>query len=135
MELHQQTSKMFHLCNNILLFVGRLYAVGGCDENNFRLNSVESYNPVTDSWQYVSPMSTCRSSPCVMATCRALYVVGGVNYVGMSLNSGECFDPMTNTWVSINPMQNKRASACGAVCNGKLFVIGKNIGLLFYPHN
>lgn len=107
-----------------LLIPGRLYAVGGCDENNFRLNSVESYNPVTDNWQYVAPMSTCRSSPCVMATGRALYVVGGVNYVGMSLNSGECFDPMTNTWVSINPMQQKRASACGAVCNGKIFVIG-----------
>jgi hypothetical protein len=111
----------------MLFIIGRLYAVGGCDENNFRLNSVENYDPVTDNWNYVSPMSTCRSSPCVMTTGRALYVVGGVNYVGMSLNSGECFDPMTNTWVSINPMQQKRASACGAVCNGKIFLIGNVI--------
>ncbi|XP_032230594.2 kelch-like protein diablo [Nematostella vectensis] len=109
---------------NVAVLDGRLYAVGGCDENNFRLNSVEHYNPFTDTWHYSAPMATCRSSPCVLATGRALYVVGGVNYVGMSLNTGECFDPLANTWSPIAPMIEKRASACGAVCNGKAYVIG-----------
>lgn len=105
---------------------GNMYAVGGCDESNFRLNSVERYNPSTNMWTFTAPMTTCRSSPCVL-TCRALYVIGGVSYVGMSLNSGEYLDTMTNTWKPIAPMHDKRASASGAASNGKIYVIGKPI--------
>ena len=101
-----------------------MYAVGGCDENNFRLNSVERYNPATNTWSFTAPMTTCRSSPCVL-TCRALYVIGGVSYVGMSLNTGEYLDLATGTWVSIAPMRDKRASASGAATNGKIYVIGR----------
>lgn len=101
-----------------------MYAVGGCDENNFRLNSVERYNTATNTWSFTAPMTTCRSSPCVL-TCRALYVIGGVSYVGMSLNTGEYLDPVTNAWRPIAPMHDKRASAPGAATNGKIYVIGK----------
>ena len=103
-----------------------MYAVGGCDENNFRLNSVERYNPASNTWSFTAPMTTCRSSPCVL-TCRALYVIGGVSYVGMSLNTGEYLDPATNTWRAIAPMHDKRASASGAASNGKIYVIGKPV--------
>lgn len=102
-----------------------MYAVGGCDESNFRLNSVERYNPSTNTWTFTAPMTTCRSSPCVL-TCRALYVIGGVSYVGMSLNTGEYLDPVTNTWRPIAPMRDKRASASGAATNGKIYVIGES---------
>ena len=108
-----------------LFLTGNMYAVGGCDESNFRLNSVERYNPSTNTWTFTAPMTTCRSSPCVL-TCRALYVIGGVSYVGMSLNTGEYLDPVTNTWRPIAPMRDKRASASGAATNGKIYVIGES---------
>ena len=104
--------------------LGNMYAVGGCDESNFRLNSVERYHPATNTWSFTAPMTTCRSSPCVL-TCRVLYVIGGVSYVGMSLNTGEYLDPMTNTWRAIAPMHYKRASASGAATNGKIYIIGE----------
>lgn len=69
--------------------LGNLYAVGGCDENNMRLNSVEKYNPSTDSWTFIPSMSACRSSPCVVAD-KFLYVIGGVSYVGKSCLSLVC---------------------------------------------
>ena len=103
-----------------------MYAVGGCDESNFRLNSVERYNPLTNTWSFTAPMTTCRSSPSVL-TCRVLYVIGGVSYVGMSLNTGEYLDPVTNTWRPIASMHYKRASASGAATNGKIYVIGKSL--------
>ena len=118
---------------SLFLFPGNLYAVGGCDQNNFRLNSVECYSPSTDTWSFTAPMSTCRSSPCVLTCNRHLYVIGGVNYVGMSLNTGECFNPLTNTWSAIAPMHDKRASAGGAGCNGKIYVIGEALGVFFNP--
>lgn len=115
------------LCRRSLLNVaaleGMLYAVGGCDESNLRLHTMERYNPTTDTWSFVPPMSTCRSSPCVIGD-KLLYVIGGVSYVGIALNTGEKFDPHTNTWSKLPPMNTKRASACGAVVSGKIYVIG-----------
>lgn len=109
-----------------------LYAVGGCDESNLRLHTMERYNPTTDTWSFVPPMSTCRSSPCVIGD-KLLYVIGGVSYVGIALNTGEKFDPHTNTWSKLPPMNTKRASACGAVVSGKIYVIGMLI-LSFHFH-
>ena len=82
------------------------------------------YDPVTDTWTYVTAMSTCRSSPCVVAS-KYLYVIGGVSYTGMSLNTAEKFDPMTNLWTPVRPMAARRASACGALSSGRIYVIGK----------
>ena len=124
-QLHIKFPKSLNFSSKLhYVLLGNMYAVGGCDENNFRLNSVERYSPATNSWSFTAPMTTCRSSPCVL-TCRALYVIGGVSYVGMSLNSGEYLDPVTNTWRAIAPMHDKRASASGAATNGKIYVIGK----------
>ena len=110
-----------------------LYAVGGCDENNLRLHTIERYNPTTDTWTFVPPMSTCRSSPCVIGD-KYLYVIGGVSYVGIALNTGERFDPHTNTWSKLPPMGTKRASACGAVVNGKIYIIGKHAYKILFQH-
>ena len=101
-----------------------MYAVGGCDENNIRQNSVEKYNPVTDTWTMICPMASTRSSACVVGS-QNLYVIGGVNFYGMSLNSVEKYDSVTDSWCEVAPLSNKRASACGAYCNGKIYVIGK----------
>lgn len=38
---------------------GYVYAVGGCDSWNC-LNSVERYDPATNSWTSVSPLNTAR---------------------------------------------------------------------------
>ena len=112
-----------------------MYAVGGCDENNVRQNTVEKYSPGTDTWTMICPMASTRSSACVVGCCD-LYVIGGVNFYGMSLNSVEKYDPSTDTWCEVSSLTNKRASACGAFCNGKIYVIGKLslwIMLVYYP--
>ena len=40
---------------------GRLYAVGGHNGTE-RLNSVERYDPATDTWEAVAPMGTVRNA-------------------------------------------------------------------------
>lgn len=107
-----------------------MYAVGGCDENNVRQNTVEKYSPGTDTWTMICPMASTRSSACVVG-CYALYVIGGVNFYGMSLNSVEKYDPSTDTWCEVSPLTNKRASACGALSNGKIYVIGKFLNSVY----
>lgn len=38
---------------------GRLYAVGGCDAWNC-LNTVEVYNPESNTWDFLPPLNTAR---------------------------------------------------------------------------
>lgn len=105
-----------------------MYVVGGCDENNFRLNSVERYSFVINIWLFIVFMIICRSSLCVLI-CRVLYVIGGVSYVGMLFNIGEYLDSLINTWRVIVLMYDKRVSVFGVVINGKIYVIGKYLVL------
>ena len=43
----------------VAAFNNGVYAAGGCDSWNC-LNSVEVYNPITNSWTFVAPMTTPR---------------------------------------------------------------------------
>lgn len=47
-----------------------------------RLNTIERYQPATDTWTFVPSMAQSRSSPCVAAD-KYLYVMGGVSYAGL----------------------------------------------------
>lgn len=54
---------------------GYVYAVGGW-EGSFRLDSVEKYDPATNTWTLVTPMKTALTSAAVVAADGMLYVTG-----------------------------------------------------------
>ncbi|KAI8515022.1 Kelch repeat and BTB [Branchiostoma belcheri] len=77
---------------------GYIYAVGGMVYDNFgrysgTLNTVERYNPESDTWQYVTPMPDGISEHGVVTLGRELYVVGG-----RPPTHTFCFDPEENAW-------------------------------------
>ena len=55
---------------------GILYAVGGA-RGGGDLNTVEAYNPTTDTWALRRPMPTARESVAVGVINGKLYAVGG----------------------------------------------------------
>ncbi|KAG9347174.1 hypothetical protein JZ751_006101 [Albula glossodonta] len=81
---------------------GFLYAIGGHDAPASSLASrlsdcVERYDPKTDTWTAVAPMSISRDAVGVCLLGDRLYAVGG--YDGqMYLNTVETYDPQTNEW-------------------------------------
>uniref|UniRef100_A0A8C5PLI8 Kelch like family member 4 n=1 Tax=Leptobrachium leishanense TaxID=445787 RepID=A0A8C5PLI8_9ANUR len=86
-----------------------LYAVGGHDapasNHCSRLSDcVERYDPKTDSWTTVAPLSVPRDAVGVCALGDKLYAVGG--YDGQTyLNTVESYDAQTNEWtqdISLN---------------------------------
>lgn len=90
-----------------------LYVLGGFSRSS-AMSCVWRYNPIVNSWQEMSSMSTGR------AFCKAsflndkLYVVGGVSRgrAGLTpLKSGEVFDPKTGVWLEIPDMPFSRAEA------------------------
>lgn len=54
---------------------GFVYAVGGW-EGRSRLDSVECYNPHTNSWQFTESVKMAVTSPAVVALDGLLYVTG-----------------------------------------------------------
>jgi N-acetylneuraminic acid mutarotase len=68
---------------------GILYAVGGY--NGGPLNTVEAYDPATNTWTTKAPMPTPRAFLAAGVVNGVLYAVGGIN--GNYLNTVEAFNP------------------------------------------
>ncbi|XP_071567565.1 kelch-like protein 5 isoform X2 [Temnothorax nylanderi] len=98
---------------------GCLYALGGHDvpannPNASRLDCVERYDPKTDTWTMVAPMSVPRSSVGVCVLGDRLMAVGG--YDGQQdLTLVEAYDPHLNEWEPVAPLKAGRAGLCVAV--------------------
>ena len=102
---------------------GFLYVVGGKDERWSQRN-VKKYNPDTNQWHEVCPLSSPRSGVCAVTDGSYLYAIGGTDDTGQYLNIVERFDPRKNTWENLPPMLARRANAGGAVIKQRLFVFG-----------
>ncbi|CAM2708272.1 unnamed protein product [Rotaria socialis] len=83
--------------------------------------SVEMFDPVTNEWRAVSPMSKRRCGVGVAVLNNLLYAVGGHDGVSY-LNSVEKFDPQTNQWNNdIAPASSCRTSVGVAVLSGCVY--------------
>ena len=85
---------------------------------------VLKYNPETNQWQEVSPLSSPRRSVCAVADGSYLYVIGGISETDEYLDIVERFDPRNNTWEKLPSTLSKRASAGGTAIKQKVFVFG-----------
>ncbi|CAF1569806.1 unnamed protein product [Rotaria magnacalcarata] len=105
-----------------------LFAVGGWCSGD-AIASVEMFDPVTNEWRAVSPMSKRRCGVGVAVLNNLLYAVGGHDGVSY-LNSVEKFDPQTNQWNhDIAPTSSCRTSVGVAVLDGCLFAVGGQDGI------
>lgn len=105
---------------------GCLYALGGHDapSNNphaSRFDCVERYDPKTDTWTTVAPMSVARDTIGVCVLGDKLLAVGG--YDGQQyLTLVEAYDPLLNEWHPVTPLKSGRAGPCVVVENSFKFL-------------
>ena len=107
----------------------KLYVVGGCFYSDCRIfytNTLEVYDPTSNSWATLAPMPTARSQMAVGVIGAKLYVAGGMQQCApcTPLATLEVYDPSTNTWTTKSPMPTAVTLAAGAVVNGIMYVIG-----------
>ncbi|XP_071649281.1 kelch-like protein 5 [Temnothorax longispinosus] len=98
---------------------GCLYALGGYDfaySDTSRLDCVERYDPKTDTWTMVAPMSVPRSSVGVCELGDRLMAVGGSDGK-IYLTLVEAYDPHLNEWEPVAPLNAARAGPCVVVKN------------------
>ena len=104
---------------------GKLYAVGGYNDDDGLLSSVERYDPATNAWEEVAPVAVARYFHAVAVLDGKLYAVGG--YDGGPLTSFERYDPGTDAWEPVVPLTLARFGAGVAVLEGKLYAMGGRV--------
>ena len=105
---------------------GILYAVGGTIGNGLPLNTVEAYDPATNTWTARAPMHVARSDFGVGVVNGILYAVGGDSWNG----TVEAYDPRTDTWTYKASMPKGLSDFGIGVINNILYFVG---GLGYRP--
>lgn len=107
-----------------LIFLNRLFVLGGKDTSNARLQSVLSLNDDL-TWQVEPPMMVPRQFPGACVFQDKLYVVGGYNGL-TQLNTVECFDGVE--WTSVPALSDQTANPGVTVFQDHLYVVGGHNG-------
>ncbi|MDP4181671.1 MAG: S8 family serine peptidase [Bacillota bacterium] len=111
---------------------GCLYVVGGMrntgtDSNGYNINDYSSnvykYDPVSNRWSTVAPLTIPRINHSLVTVNGKIYVIGGSNANGV-IDSIQQYDPMTNTWTDKKPMPQKYCQFSTAVVNDKIYIMG-----------
>jgi N-acetylneuraminic acid mutarotase len=103
-----------------------IYAVGGFDGGSL-LQTLEAYNPATDTWTMRFPMPAARSHLAAAVVDGILYAVGGFDGNGQ-VATLEGYDPTTNMWATLPSMPTPRHSPAAAATGGILYVMGGYVG-------
>ena len=114
-----------------------IYAIGGSTGSQgfppfVALDTVEVYDPVTDTWTPKHPMTTRRALPSVGAVNGKIYAVGGQDANRVAINTVEEFDPAANDgfgeWTEhqteSSNMPLPRLNPGAAVLDDKIYVVG-----------
>ncbi|XP_035388737.1 kelch repeat and BTB domain-containing protein 11 [Electrophorus electricus] len=100
--------------------------IRGCSEKAKASDRVFCYNPVTDRWSEVRPMSQARAQLKLVSADGCLYAVGGE-----CLFTVERYDPRADRWTAVAALPKGAFAVAheATACNGELYVSG---GSLFY---
>ena len=107
----------------LVTFQGFLFMVGGVTSEKRVVDKVHKYNPDTDLWQEVAPMSVARMGMCVVADESSMYSIGGWSRNGV-VNVVEKYDPERNSWSRVASTREKKMYCCGVMVNSKVFLFG-----------
>jgi N-acetylneuraminic acid mutarotase len=82
------------------------------------------YDPLTDTWEYRTPVPTPRGFLASAVVNDTIYAIGG-GYP-TSKDVVEAYDPATDTWTTKAKMLQPRIGMAAAVVNGIIYIIGGN---------
>jgi N-acetylneuraminic acid mutarotase len=110
---------------------GKIYVVDGMGASASVLNTLEVFDPVTNSWS--TPQTAGKNIPRAALTAAVvnnkLYVIGGCQLNGTNyipLSSVEVFDPASNSWSTLSTTGKftLRWALSSCVVNNKIYVLG-----------
>lgn len=108
---------------------GRIFAVGGVTgfgRQSRLLDTAEVFDPRTDGWRTLSPLSSARGGVALIAAPDGLiYAIGGYED-NRHVATVEAYDPTTDSWQARAAMPTARYGAGVALIEGRIYVVGGN---------
>ena len=106
-----------------------IVVVGGRDENNQLLASVEVYHYQTsfNKWRTISALKHQRYGHALVSCDGYLYAIGGWDG-HKSSSSVEQLDDLEGEWINIEPMQTPRTDLAAVNCDGMVYAVGGRSG-------
>lgn len=111
----------------VVNFQGCLYFIGAMSTGGDESKHVHRYNPETNLWQEVAPMSVARWGVCAVADQKSLYAIAGKSGDEL-LDLVETYDPERNSWSKVGSTSERKMFSCGAIVKGKVFLFGGFLG-------
>jgi N-acetylneuraminic acid mutarotase len=114
---------------------GKFYVAGGRGSGSWPSDTLDVYDPSTNSWQTKAPMLTARHGGAGGVINGKLFVAGGEDGTGAGLTAQlnsytlEVYDPATNSWTPKANMPTPRTYLAGAVAGSLLWAVGGSAGL------
>ena len=110
----------------------KIYAIGGENFLDFekpqRLDHVEVYDPVSDTWAKRADLPSRRDAVEVAVVQDTIYVIGGFGWppfgLGAVLATIEAYQPKTNRWREKSDMPNLKTDFSTVVVDDKIYLIG-----------
>ena len=102
---------------------GKIYVFGGQDGATFH-NSMEIYDPLTDTWIDGPGMITPRQNFGTAQVDDRVYVLGGETTGGVPTNAVEYFDFGLGQWVSDNPLPVALSGVRAVAIGRKIYALG-----------
>ena len=90
---------------------GKIYAIGGYGGTNNQscMNSVERYDPNTDSWELLANLNEGRRALSTISFDGFIYAIGGMN-VKDCISSVEKYDFTNNTWTVVGHLTSPKCT-------------------------
>jgi N-acetylneuraminic acid mutarotase len=115
----------------IAVLNGKIYLAGGFAGGHHTMPSasVFSYDPATDKWQTLAPLSDVRGGIALAAVGGMIHAIGGriMGEMG-TIPIHEVYNPATNSWHKAAPQPTSRDHAGIFVVDGKIHLIGGRLG-------
>lgn len=108
---------------------GNIYVAGGYGPTqpnfagNLKLDTVEKYDPATDTWTQIAKLAQARAHVCCIGYQGKLWAIGGYDGEHASQRV-ECYDPRTDTWTDGPSLNEKRSVVVCSVVGSKLYAVG-----------
>jgi uncharacterized protein (TIGR03437 family) len=104
--------------NNILYTIG-----GGITGGGNTVNTVEAYDPSTDSWSAKAPVPVSINSINAVVSDGIIYIIGGFSN-NARVNDVFSYNPATNTWTKLAPMAVGKSSPALGLFGGQIVSAG-----------